>query len=260
MNENSPETTALLDAPSREGVETDIKKILLLDGVRLFLQLEQTLLQRSDYQLFAATSGAEALEIATREDLDLVLLDYVLPDMTGDEVVQRLRADERHADIGIIVVTARGMREHVDKCMAAGCSAFLYKPVTRTTLCNQVQDLLRVPMRRHVRTLVRLQVNARNRERFFFGNTVNLSESGMLLETPLELTVGETMSLRFFLPGEEEAMACKARVTRRTPTGRDAEWAYGLSFDELDDAARTRISGFVEAQESVVDGMTGQAR
>lgn len=257
MNENATNSTALLEAPGREPTGQEMKKILLLDGVRLFLQLEQTLLQRSDYQLFAATTGAEALEIAGREKLDLVLLDYVLPDMTGDQVVRALRRDERNADVGVVVVTARGMREHVDKCMAAGCSDFLYKPVTRTTLCSRVQDLLRVPTRRHVRTLVRLQVNARNRERFFFGNTVNLSESGMLLESPLDLALGESMSLRFFLPGEEEAVACTARVTRRSPTEREGEWAYGLSFDRVEDAARKRIAGFVEAQESIAGDAVG---
>jgi len=256
MDDPTP-NTALLDIPATSE-ETGTKRILLLDGVRLFLQLEQTLLQRSDYELFAASSGAEALEIIERETLDLVLLDYVLPDTTGDEVVRRIRASELNPEVGIVIVTARGMREHVDKCMAAGCSAFLYKPVTRTTLCNHVQDMLRVPARRHVRTLVRLQVNARNRERFFFGNTVNLSESGLLLETPLELSMGETMSLRFFLPGEEEAMACRARVTRRTPTDRVGEWVYGLNFEELGAGARERIAGFVQAQETVGDQVGGR--
>jgi CheY-like chemotaxis protein len=257
MSESTP-NTALLEGPAT-AEDTGTKKILLLDGVRLFLQLEQTLLQRSDYQLFAATTGAEALEILERESLDLVLLDYVLPDMTGDEIVRRIRSSERNSEAGIVIVTARGMRDHVDKCMAAGCSAFLYKPVTRTTLCSHVQDMLRVPARRHVRTLVRLQVNARNRERFFFGNTVNLSESGLLLETPLELSMGETMSLRFFLPGEEEAVACRARVTRRTPTDRPGEWAYGLSFEELGAGGRERVAGFVQAQEIVGD-QVGQGK
>lgn len=249
---DSKTNTALLDAPAT-AEDRGTKRILLLDGVRLFLQLEQTLLQRSDYQLFAATTGAEAMEIIEREKLDLVLLDYVLPDMTGVEVVKAIRASEQNRDAGIVIVTARGMREHVDKCMAAGCSAFLYKPVTRTSLCSHVQEMLRVPARRHVRTLVRLQVNARNRERFFFGNTVNLSEGGLLLETPLELSMGETMSLRFFLPGEEEAVACRARVTRRTPTDRPGEWAYGLTFEELGADARERVAGFVRAQEIVGD-------
>jgi CheY-like chemotaxis protein len=256
MSDDRPTTgTAVLQAQPEAPAETTTKRILLLDGVRLFLQLEQTLLQRSDYELFTATSGAEALEIVERERLDLVLLDYVLPDTTGDEVVRRIRSDERNGEAGIVIVTARGMREHVDKCMAAGCSAFLYKPVTRTSLCARVQDMLQVPARRHVRTLVRLQVNARNRERFFFGNTVNLSESGMLLETPLDLSLGETMSIRFFLPGEDEAVACTARVTRRTPTQRPGNWAYGLSFEELGDDSRTRICGFVQAQESVAESV-----
>lgn len=239
---------AVREAATGTEVAVAARKILLLDGVRLFLQLEQTLLQRNDYQLFAATSGAEALDIISRERLDLVLLDYVLPDMTGDEVVRRIRKDEKNADVGVLIVTARGLREHVDKCLEAGCSDFLYKPVTRAVLCSKVQEMLRVPARRHVRTLVRLQVNARNRDRFFFGNSVNLSAGGMLLETPLDLGLGEPMNLRFFLPGDDEPIACEARVTRckDAPTATEGHRSYGLVFESLGEGDRERIDHFVD--------------
>lgn len=226
-----------------------VKRILLLDGVRLFLKLEETLLQRNDHELFAATSAAEALEILDREDIDLILMDYVLPDMTGEEMVKHVRQHPRNGQAGIVIVTARGMREHVDACMRAGCNGFLFKPVNGPELTARVQEVLKVPARRHVRTLVRLQVNAHNRDRFFFGSTVNLSEGGMLLQTPLDLAVGEAMNIRFFLPGEEQPVACSARITRRGDADRAGEHAYGLSFDEIEQDSRSRIARFVEAQQ-----------
>jgi len=239
---------AELDGPSETlGGSTATRNILLLDGVKLFLRLEETLLQRQGWTIFTAGTGEEAKAILARERVDLLIMDYVLPDVTGDELVRWVRENAETRDMSILIVTARGLREHIDRCMSAGCNAFLFKPVSRTVLCAKVQEMLDVPARRHVRTLIRLEVKASCKDRFFFGNTVNLSVSGVLLETPLDIGLGESIDLRFFLPGEAEAIDVNGRVVRRTPmtTGNSAN--YGLLFEELTDADRVRIERFVEA-------------
>src|SRR3990172_4252938 len=63
-----------------------MKKVLLVDDVKLFLELEKTLLNRSNLQIFTASSGQEALEIHKREKADLILCDLYMPGMNGDEV------------------------------------------------------------------------------------------------------------------------------------------------------------------------------
>ena len=240
---------ALADPPAEE---TRGKVILLLDGVRLFLQLEETLLQRAEWTVRSATTAAEAFEILERERVDLVLMDYVLPDMNGHEVVRRIKQDPRTADTAICIVTARGMREHVDRCMAAGCASFLFKPVTRQALGDRVRELLSVPIRRHVRTLVRINVNAQFHERFFFGNTINLSAGGILLESPLDLALGESIHLRFFLPGDTAPVNASARVVRRGHSEHSSNLIYGMSFEGLAPIDRERMEDFISQQAAAV--------
>lgn len=237
------------ESEAPDAADADVKHVLLLDGVRVFLQLEQTLLQRSGLRISTAGTAAEAFDILAGDRVDLLITDYVLPDATGEEVVRRVREDPDMAEMGILVVTARGLREHVDRCMKAGCNSFLFKPVSRTELCTRVKELLDVPARRHVRTLVRLQVGAEGHDGFFFGNTVNLSESGVLLETDESLALGGELDLRFFLPGDGRAIQTTARVVRRGQQTREDAQAFGLLFQRLADDDKARIRRFVSERE-----------
>lgn len=230
-----------------QAVESDAletKTILLLDGVRLFLKLEETLLSRREWKVLTATTAAEGRALLDAHAVDLVLMDYVLPDATGDDMVRYIRAS-RNKDAGILIVTARGLREHVERCMAAGCNSFLFKPVSRAVLTSRVKELLKVPVRRHVRTLVRLNVDGASGERFLFGNSVNLSVGGMLLESSIELALGDHVSLRFFLPADGDPVVTRTRVVRCTPGASAGATCYGLVFEDLSDIDRERIARFV---------------
>lgn len=236
---------ALLEAPgthaspeAREAPAT--KTILLLDAARLFLQFEETVLQRREWTLLTATTGAEALAIVRSRSVDLLVMDHALPDMTGADVVRVLRLDRETRGVPVLVVTARG---GVEALLESGCSAVLHKPVSRQALCEKVEGLLAVQARRHLRTMVRLRVDARHDATFFFGSTVNLSSGGMLLESPLDLGVGERVDLRFQLPGDPEPLIVRARAVRTLGDG--AAPLHGLEFEDLAAHERERIETFV---------------
>lgn len=225
------------------------RSILLVDQAALFLHFEETLLRRKGWRFRRATRGDEALALLKAERFDLVIMDCALPDMAGEDVVKRIRANPATADgTPVLIVTARGMRHDVDACIAAGCSGILFKPVSKAALCDRVQELLRVPARRYVRTLVRLQVDALGTGRFLFGHTVNLSASGMLLQTEANMEVGESLDLRFFLPGDTASIATRATVVRCAEVPGAGARAYGLTFEALSPDDLARIDSFVDSR------------
>ena len=238
--------TATLDAPgARPAPRTPespatTMTILLLDAARLFLQFEETVLQRREWTLLTATTGAEALAVVRSRPVDLLVMDHVLPDMTGADVVRALRLDRATRGVPVLIVTARGQ---IDARLESGCSAVLHKPVSRQALCEKVERLLAVPARRHLRTMVRLRVDARRDTSFFFGSTVNLSGGGMLLESPLDLAIGERVDLRFQIPGDPEPVVVRARAVRTL--GEGAAPLHGLEFEDLAEHERARIETFV---------------
>ena len=92
----------------------------------------------------SAADGTEALEAVAREHPDLILLDIMMPKMSGFEVCRRLKADPATQDILIIMVTALNEIADHEKGIESGCDDFLSKPVNRIELVTRVKSLLRI--------------------------------------------------------------------------------------------------------------------
>ena len=88
-----------------------------------------------------AKNGKEALKILQKDpDIDLVLMDIMMPEMDGYEAMQEIRKQDRLRELPIIALTAKAMKQEQDKCRAAGANDYLTKPVDLEKLVS----LLRV--------------------------------------------------------------------------------------------------------------------
>ena len=96
------------------------------------------LLEESGYAVAAAANGAEALRLAEGRAPDLVLLDLGLPDMPGLDVARRLKASTATARVPIVALTGRDEAADRDALMAAGCAAYLVKPVDTQQLIQSL--------------------------------------------------------------------------------------------------------------------------
>ena len=103
-------------------------RILAVDDNEDNLLLLSEVLNVFDCSLLTATSGQTALTIAQAYSPDLILLDVMLPDLNGNEVVRRLKQNPTTENIPIIAVTALAKEEDRDRLLAAGCSGYLSKP------------------------------------------------------------------------------------------------------------------------------------
>ena len=97
----------------------------------------------------SAVDGTDALEAVTSEHPDLILLDIMMPKMSGFEVCRRLKSDPATKDIPVIMVTALNEIADHEKGSESGCDDFLSKPVNRMELVKRVRSLLRI---RHLKT------------------------------------------------------------------------------------------------------------
>ena len=118
------------------------QKILIVEDNHLNMRLIEMILKASSYTLLKATDGEEALDIATREQPDLVIMDIRLPKVSGLEVAQRLKEDPAFSHIPIIALTAHAMKGDKEKAIEAGCDSYLSKPVNTRELPRLVADML----------------------------------------------------------------------------------------------------------------------
>ncbi len=118
------------------------KKILLVDDSSTALMIEQMLLSKAAFDIVTARDGREAVDTATRELPDLILMDIVMPHMTGLEACRALRAQESTKAIPIILVTTRGENESVETGFASGCNDYVTKPINGIELLTKLRDQL----------------------------------------------------------------------------------------------------------------------
>lgn len=129
-----------------------VASILTVDDYRPSLYAHARLLRGAGFDVVEATTGRGALEIAQREQPDLVLLDVHLPDIHGFEVCERLKSHRLTKDIPVVHITATSRGDRFQReSIAAGAAAFLQEPVAPQDLLRLVEEVLERSRSRHSR-------------------------------------------------------------------------------------------------------------
>ena len=121
-----------------------LAKILVVDDQPKNVKLLEDLLSANEYVVNTAASGAEALEKIEKERPDLVLLDVVMPKMSGYEVCRSIRGNEKTRLLPVVMVSALDPYEERTKGIEAGADDFLEKPIKPQELLARVRSLLRI--------------------------------------------------------------------------------------------------------------------
>lgn len=128
-------------------------RILIAEDNPQGAELLEAYLDDLGAEVATATDGEETLRLVAQWQPDLVLLDVMMPRISGFEVCKRLRADPKTKDIAILMVTALDQPSDVERAVEAGTDDFLTKPINKTELMIRVRSLLRG--RQHPRELDR---------------------------------------------------------------------------------------------------------
>ncbi len=108
------------------------------------MMLVKRALEARGYRLLEAANGLKGVEVAERENVDLILLDINLPDIDGYEVARRLRRSAKIAlaHIPIIAITANALKGDAEKALEAGCDVYMSKPINIRELWARVEAFL----------------------------------------------------------------------------------------------------------------------
>ena len=125
-------------------METDRPKILIADDNLQNVELMEAYLTEFDCEVQTAFDGEQTLHRVCEDGPDLVLLDIMMPKISGFEVCRQLKSDDRTRDIQVLVVTALNQPGDIERAVQAGADDFLIKPVNKLELLVRVKSLLRV--------------------------------------------------------------------------------------------------------------------
>ena len=118
------------------------EKILIVEDNPLNMRLLEMVLRAKSYTLFKATNGEEALDMAMREQPDLIIMDIQLPKVNGLEVTRKLRNNPVFSYTPIIAITAYAMKGDKERVIESGCDAYLSKPINTRELPEMVAEML----------------------------------------------------------------------------------------------------------------------
>ncbi len=121
---------------------TTKRRVLIVDDNKMALRITTHLFQKADYEVFSATSGGEGLAKATHSNPDLVILDVMMPDMSGLQVSQKLRANPTTATLPVIILSAKGNIDDKLNGFKAGADDYVQKPVDPMELLARAGALL----------------------------------------------------------------------------------------------------------------------
>jgi two-component system alkaline phosphatase synthesis response regulator PhoP len=119
-------------------------RVLVVDDNPQNLELVVAYLDALGVQVDTAVDGADALEKVAQADYHLILLDIMMPKMSGFEVCPKLKSDPRTRHIPVVMVTALNELGDIERAIANGADDFISKPVNRLELITRVRSLLRV--------------------------------------------------------------------------------------------------------------------
>ncbi len=118
------------------------ENVLIVDDEELILDVGQRLLRRMGYSVLIARNGKEAIEIYSRQkgDIEMVILDMIMPDMSGGEVYDRLR--EINPGIKVLLSSGYSLRGQATDILARGCMGFIQKPFNMRELSHKLREVI----------------------------------------------------------------------------------------------------------------------
>ena len=134
---------AVLNSPVNPAEEDRPPRVLIADDNPQGAELLEAYLSATDCEVRIATDGEQTMQAVQAWQPDLILLDIMMPRISGFEVCKRLRADPITADIAVLMVTALDQPSDIERAVDAGTDDFLSKPINKTELLLRVRSMLR---------------------------------------------------------------------------------------------------------------------
>ena len=117
-----------------------MKTVMIVEDNQLNMKLFNDLLEANGYNTVKTPNGTDALSLAKIHSPNLILMDIQLPEVSGEDVIQWLKADPLTRSIPIIAVTAFAMKGDEDRILGKGCEAYLSKPISIAKFLDAVRE------------------------------------------------------------------------------------------------------------------------
>jgi len=222
-------------------------KVLLAGIGRGPFEAIAPVLERKKLDILRVDSPEVAVEMACLEPVDLVILDAEPNEMSLEEVVAKLRAEgSASAKASLLVMAEPGTDERARELIGNGVNRVMLLDDPEDLIEQQVADLLYIAPRAAMRFATRLYTSLDNGTEEVFGQTANLSISGMLVQTPTMLGPGQRVVFEILIEDREGAVIGDAEIVRHASLDREGLDGVGVRFLGFRDDCKVVLDAVIE--------------
>ncbi len=221
-----------------------MKKIIIAEPIILDIERDNTVFGRGSISVIPARSSEEILNLHGTYKADLIITDFELPLMGGAKLCSLIRNDASLKNVSIIVV-CNATDASLAQCRETGANAVIPKPPSEDMLFSKISELLVVPQRKGIRVLQRISVKSTEGDTTFFARSLNISISGMLIETYRAFKKGDRLTCAFKIAHNEVVVDCMVMRAEKSASGRHC---YGIKFINCNTKSLVMIDHFVKSQ------------
>ncbi len=136
-------TDDVAEAIRNENADADTehsRRILVVDDDATMLRTIRTMLSSNDYRVYTANSGMNAIQLLHKARVDLILLDYEMPDLKGPQVLEMIRNDEQIQEIPVMFLTAKSDRQSISEVLSMNPESYLLKSLPQTAILSAIDN------------------------------------------------------------------------------------------------------------------------
>lgn len=187
-------------------------KILLVDDVNFFLELQKSYLSNVDCEIYTASNGKEALDKVSANKPDLIFVDYEMPVMNGLEFLREIKTNDEYKDIPTVVISAfidMDLKKIIEE---AGANKILKKPFSKEDFLSLVNEFLHFDKRKKTRVKMNIPAFYGFEDKMDKGLILDISEGGAFLEGDINLKEGAVLELKFLIPDTSKIIRTWAKI------------------------------------------------
>ncbi|MEE9217484.1 MAG: PilZ domain-containing protein [Acidobacteriota bacterium] len=219
--------------------------ILIVEADAVARSTEASCFERLGCIVHPAGCFEEALEAARTATLDIALLcERSLGDDPG-AACESLRQASGRDELPIVLISEEDAPEALDPQRASGCRDYVPRSVAQMDLVRRVANILQIPPRRFLRTMVAQVATDSRAKAEYLGHSRDISCTGILIETSRRLSVDEVLQLKFLLPHSNSLINASAQVTRILRNPLSGQYEVGCRFTEIAPSVQKIIGEFL---------------
>jgi DNA-binding response OmpR family regulator len=219
-----------------------MRKVLILEDIYNILSKRENIFERSDFLVIKTFSNKHALFIHESENVDMIITKLDMPTMKGDELCSQIRGNRNLRDVSIILV-CKNNKSEMERCRNCKANEIITTPFTTETLYNKATKLLNIHKRKSLRLFSVLEVDGNTDNESFVCRTINISRTGVLVETDRDMETGGKVSINLFLP-DLKRVTVSGEIVRTTSKTNSINH-YGIKFNNISPESKAVLDGFL---------------